>query len=49
MVWRIDSAWLMASVFDRLEIGEITPPHEIEDVPRMRRRARREQISKDQV
>ena len=35
--------------FDRLEIGEITPPHEIEDVPRMRRRTRREQISKDQV
>ena len=35
--------------FDRLEIGGITPPHEIEDVTPMRRRARREQISKDQV
>ena len=35
--------------FDRLEIGEITSPDEIEDVTPMRIRTQREQISKDQV
>lgn len=34
---------------DRLEIGAITPPHEIEDAPGIRRRVQREPISKDQV
>ena len=35
--------------FDRLEIGEITSPREIEDVTPMRIRTKREQISKDHV
>ncbi|MXZ70796.1 MAG: hypothetical protein F4Z04_04720 [Acidobacteria bacterium] len=34
--------------FDRLEIGDITPPHEIEDVPDMPIRPSREYISKEQ-
>ena len=35
--------------FDSFDIGHITPPHKIEDVPRMRRAKPTEYISKDQV
>jgi hypothetical protein len=35
--------------FDSLDIGEIRPPHKIEDMPPMRRRELPEAPSKDQV
>ena len=47
MAGRLDVAYGLS--FDRLDIGVITPPGEIEDIPSLPRREPRQVISKDQV